>query len=82
MARLGFSSVGTRCIDIPILFRDLDAFWALFQEGDEMEAVHCRSLDAAARDTLRARLGGECGARADGSIAMIARAWGLRGVAR
>jgi SAM-dependent methyltransferase len=82
MARLGFGGVAMRGIDIPVLFQDFDAYWALFQDGEEPEATYCRSLDETARDALRARLREESGARTDGSIAMIARAWGIRGIAR
>lgn len=82
MARLGFGAIATRDIDIPVVFRDFDEYWALFADGAEPEALHCRALDATARDMLRTKLQEAVVPRPDGSLAMIARAWAVRGVAR
>lgn len=82
MARLGFSDIVRHAIDIPILFPDFDAYWALFREGEEPEATYLRSLDTTAQAALRDRLRHEVSTRSDRSIAMIARAWGIRGLAR
>ena len=77
----GLDAVETRAIDVATIFRDFDDYWTPFLGGQAPAPAYCMSLSeerrAALREALRARLP----TRADGSIALIARAWAARGAA-
>jgi SAM-dependent methyltransferase len=77
----GLDAVETRAIDVATVFRDFDDYWTPFLGGQAPAPAYCMSLSderrAALREALRARLP----IRADGGIALIARAWAARGVA-
>jgi ubiquinone/menaquinone biosynthesis C-methylase UbiE len=76
----GLTDVEVREIVVPTLFADFDDFWSPFLGGVGPAPAHLASLtpeqQAALRDAIRASLP----ARDDGSIALTARAWAVRGV--
>ncbi|HEY7902706.1 MAG TPA: class I SAM-dependent methyltransferase [Casimicrobiaceae bacterium] len=66
-------------IDVPTVFRDFDDYWSPFLGGQGPAPAYAMALDAAARDKLRDRIRADLPVRADGSIALVARAWAVRG---
>jgi SAM-dependent methyltransferase len=75
----GLESIEVFAIDIATPFASFDDYWAPFLGGQGPAPSYAMSLDAATRSRLRQRLVQRIPARADGSIAMIARAWAVRG---
>jgi SAM-dependent methyltransferase len=75
----GLVDVQTRAIDVPTVFRDFDDYWRPFLGGQAPAPGYCASLSEAARAALRERLRGTLPIAADGTIALIARAWAVRG---
>jgi hypothetical protein len=75
----GLTGVETRAIDVPTVFRDFDDYWTPFLVGQAPTPAYCMSLGEDARAELRERLREALPARPDGSIHLIARAWGVRG---
>ncbi|MBB5692053.1 class I SAM-dependent methyltransferase [Muricoccus pecuniae] len=80
-AGAGMREVAVTAIEVPTVFRDFDDYWSPFLAGGAPAPAYCLSLDeerrAALRDALRAALP----VGADGSIALSARAWAVRGTA-
>ncbi|TDD70959.1 methyltransferase domain-containing protein [Jiangella aurantiaca] len=76
----GLSDVAVRSIDIPTLFATFDDYWRPFLGGQGAAPGYLATLppsqQEAIRDAVRARLP----VAADGSIALTARAWAVRGV--
>jgi len=79
-AGAGLRSVETAAIDVPTPFADFDDYWQPFLGGQGPAPAYAMSLDEAARTRLREAIRARLPARADGSIALIARAWAVRGV--
>ena len=79
-ARVGLHGVETRAIDAPTVFRDFDDYWSPFLGGQGPAPSYTMSLDEDRRATLRERIRARLPIAADGSIALIARAWAVRGV--
>ncbi|HKE16772.1 MAG TPA: class I SAM-dependent methyltransferase [Kofleriaceae bacterium] len=77
----GMGAVEVRAIDVPTVFRDFDDYWQPFLGGQGPAPTYVSSLDAERRAALRERLRSALEARADGTIAMVARAWAVRGLA-
>jgi SAM-dependent methyltransferase len=77
----GLGAVEAAAIDTPTLFRDFDDYWQPFLGGQGPAPAYAMSLDEAARNRLRDRIRERLPVAADGSIALIARAWAARGVA-
>ena len=77
--RAGLEAVATRPIDVPTVFRDFDDYWAPFLGGQGPAPAYCMSLPQDRRLALRERLRATLPAQADGPIALIARAWAVRG---
>ena len=75
----GLAAVETRSLDVATTFRDFDDYWTPFLGGQGPAPAYCMALSedrrAALRETLRATLP----ARPDGSVALIARAWAVKG---
>ncbi len=75
----GLRDIETRPIDVPTVFKDFDDYWSPFLGGQAPAPSYAMALSeaqrAALRDTIRARLP----IAPDGSIALIARAWAVRG---
>lgn len=76
----GLAEVTLRAIDVPTLFRDFDDYWSPFLGGQGPAPGYAMSLDDARRTALRELLRSRLAASADGSIALAARAWALRGL--
>lgn len=80
LAAAGCADVATTAIDIPTVFADFEDYWSPFLGGQGPAPAYAMSLDAVAREALRARLEETLPREADGSIALTARAWAVRGV--
>jgi SAM-dependent methyltransferase len=78
-AGAGLVDVETRAIVVPTVFRDFDDFWSPFLSGDAPAPGYAMSLSEERRSTLRERLRARLPIRDDGSIALVARAWAVRG---
>ncbi len=66
-------------LTVPTGFDDFDDFWSPFLGGQGPAATYVASLDATARENLRAALERELPGDADGRIRLSARAWAVRG---
>jgi ubiquinone/menaquinone biosynthesis C-methylase UbiE len=67
-------------LEIPTRFRDFDDYWTPFEGGQGPAPGYVVSLAANERAGLRAMLSARLERAADGTIPMVARAWGARGV--
>ncbi|HTP97407.1 MAG TPA: methyltransferase domain-containing protein [Burkholderiales bacterium] len=77
--RAGLTQVEVRSIDVPTRFRDFDDYWNPFLGGQFPAPDYAMSLGETARAALRERIRSQLPIAADGSIALIARAWAVRG---
>jgi SAM-dependent methyltransferase len=75
----GLTAVETRAVDVPTVFRDFDDYWTPFLGGQGPAPGYCMGLPEARRAALRERLRARLPADADGRIALVARAWAVRG---
>jgi hypothetical protein len=75
----GLGEVEARSIVVPTLFTDFDDFWQPFLGAQGPAPAYVASLADADRDALRERLRAALPAGADGSIALSARAFAVRG---
>jgi SAM-dependent methyltransferase len=71
--------VESRAIDVPTTFRNFADYWDPFLGGQGPAPAYAMSLSDAHRMRLRDRLRSRLPTEADGSIALIARAWAVRG---
>lgn len=72
-------AVQVTAIDIPTRFDSFDDYWDPFLGGQGPAPSYATSLDEAGRSRLRERLQAQLPVAADGSIALTARAWTVRG---
>ncbi|MEM7444346.1 MAG: class I SAM-dependent methyltransferase [Pseudomonadota bacterium] len=79
-ASVDLKSVETRAIDVPTPFRDFEDFWQPFLGGQGGAPAYCASLPNEMRDKLRQTLSERLPIEPDGSIALTARAWAVRGL--
>ncbi len=77
---VGLGGVQVVPIDIETPFANFDDVWDPFLGGQGPAPTYVASLDTQARTALRQRLRHRVPIRADGSIALRARAWAVRGV--
>lgn len=75
----GLRAVATRAIDVPTVFRDFDDYWSPFLGGQGPAPTYVMSLDEERRTALREAIHARLPHAVDGSIALIARAWAVRG---
>ena len=75
----GLIAVQTRPIDAPTRFRDFDDYWGPFLGGQGPAPAYAMSLSEDHRAALRERIRAGLPIAADGSIALIARAWAVQG---
>jgi hypothetical protein len=75
----GLGEIGVRAFDVPTVFRDFDDYWTPFLGGQAPAPGYCMSLTEEGRAALRERIRSRLPIRHDGSIALIARAWAVRG---
>jgi SAM-dependent methyltransferase len=66
-------------IDVPTRFRDFDDYWEPFLGGQGPAPSYAMSLDEPSRNRLRDRIRDRLPIQPDGSVALIARAWAIRG---
>jgi SAM-dependent methyltransferase len=76
----GLRQVETRAIDAPTVFRDFDDYWTPFLSGQGPASGYAMSLSDQQRTALRESLRGRLPTASDGSIALIARAWAVKGM--
>ena len=81
-AGAGLVGVETRAIDVPTVFADFDDYWSPFLGGQGPAPSYVASLHEDRRHELASRLRERLPAGADGSIALVARAWAVRGTRR
>jgi SAM-dependent methyltransferase len=74
--------VDVRAIDIETRFADFDDCWSPFLGGTGPAPAYAMSLDERKRKALRERIRAALPTAADGSIALVARAWAARGTKR
>lgn len=77
--RAGLLHVEARPIDIPTGFRDFDDYWSPFLGGQGPAPGYAVSLDQSRQTALKERIRSRLPISEDGSIRLIARAWGVRG---
>jgi len=75
----GLRRVETRAIDISTVFRDFDDYWSPFLRGGAPAPQYATSLSEARRAELRELIRSRLPVAADGSIALTARAWAVKG---
>jgi SAM-dependent methyltransferase len=78
-ADAGLTGVERRSIVTPLAFRDFDDLWEPFLGAQGPAPAYVAGLPDAARDALRERLRASLPVAADGSIALRARAFAVRG---
>lgn len=71
--------IEVRAIEAPTLFRDFDDYWSPFLGGQGPAPGYVKSLSNEQREALEKRLRMTLPARPDRMIALIARAWSIRG---
>ena len=79
--RAGIRDAAVRSLEIPVVFRHFDDFWAPFLGGQGPAAGYLMSLAAERRDRLRDLARSRVPIRADGTIELSARAWAAAGIA-
>lgn len=67
-----------RAIDVPTPFSSFDEYWEPFLGGQGPAPAYAMSLVESERSALRERLRSTLPVRADGSLALVARAWAIR----
>lgn len=77
----GLQSVECTSIEVPTLFKDFDDYWTPFTLGAGPAPGYCTSLASEPQERLRRKLKDSIPTRDDGSIALKAKAWALKGVA-
>lgn len=75
----GLRNVEVRSLGVPTHFRDFDDYWTPFLGGQFPAPDYARSLSEEGRAALRDRIREALPNDDDGSIKLIARAWGVRG---
>jgi SAM-dependent methyltransferase len=76
----GLSAIAVRPIVVPTNFQNFDAYWAPFLGKQGPAPTYLASLGPETREKIRAALQARVPAAADGSIALTAQAWVVRGV--
>ncbi|MEZ4661963.1 MAG: methyltransferase domain-containing protein [Caldilineaceae bacterium] len=77
--RAGFVNIEAVSIEINMIFQNFDDYWQPFLGGQGPAPSYVQHLDASAKTELRDAVYERLPIRADGSIAMPARAWATRG---
>jgi SAM-dependent methyltransferase len=75
----GLEAVQVAPLDVPTHFADFDDYWQPFLGGQGPAPAYAMSLTEEARSALRERIRARLGA---GAIALVARAWAVRGTAK
>jgi len=77
--RAGLGGVEAKPIDVDTVFRDFDDYWTPFLGAQGPAPGYAMSLDAERRAALRDAIRAALPVSGDGSIALVARAWAVRG---
>jgi SAM-dependent methyltransferase len=77
--KAGLVEIKGTAIDVPTPFANFEDYWQPFLGGQGPAPAYVMSLDGKARERLRESLEKRIPTAADGSIAMTARAWAVRG---
>jgi SAM-dependent methyltransferase len=77
-ASAGLGRAEVTPIDIPTRFESFDDYWQPFLGGQGPAPAYAMSLDESRRAQLRDRLRDRLPRDADGSIALVARAWAVK----
>lgn len=75
----GLVDVAGRAVDVPTRFADFDDYWAPFLGGQGAAPAYVATLDGDRRAAIREGLRQRLPVAGDGSIALVARAWAVRG---
>jgi len=75
----GLKKVEVQAIDVPTVFRDFDDYWLPFLGGQGPAPGYVKSLNNEQRTVLEGRLRAMLPVSSDGTIALIGRAWSVRG---
>ena len=75
----GLAEVTVEPVDVPTTFRDFDDYWSPFLGGQGPAPAYVMSLSEDRRAQLRELLRSRLPAQKDGTIALTARAWAVRG---
>jgi SAM-dependent methyltransferase len=75
----GLDRAAVTAIDIPTPFASFEDYWRPFLGGQGPAPAYAMSLDDGARTLLRERLRSSIPVQPDGSLALSARAWAVRG---
>jgi len=75
----GLSSVAVRAIEISTIFQDFGDYWEPFLGKQGAAPTYLAAFGAETRDRIREALRARLVPAADGSIALSARAWAVRG---
>jgi SAM-dependent methyltransferase len=78
----GLREVSVVSLEVPTRFAGFDDYWQPFLGGQGPAPAYTMSLTEDARARLRERIRSRVAGQPDGSIAMTARAWGVRGRVR
>ena len=78
--KVGLKEIETRPIDIDTHFKDFDDFWNPFLGGQGPAPTYAMSLSEGKRAELREKIREGLPFAEDGSIPLIARAWGIKGI--
>jgi SAM-dependent methyltransferase len=79
-AGAGLDGVEVRAIDVPTVFRDFDDYWTPFLGGQGPAPGYAMSLSEERRGALREQIRAALPIGPDGAIALVARAWAVRGM--
>jgi SAM-dependent methyltransferase len=76
----GLNQVETCPLEVETHFKDFDDYWNPFLGGQAPAPGYCMSLSEERRAQLRERIRAGLPFALDGSIPLVARAWGVRGL--
>jgi len=75
----GLNAVEVAPIDVPTHFKDFDDYWLPFLGAQGSVAKYLRGLSDETRNTIRDHLQQRLPTTSDGGIALVARAWAVKG---
>lgn len=78
----GLDEVTVQAIDVPTVFEDFEAYWSPFLGAVGPAPAYVAALEPEARERLREQIRVSLPVEPDGSIHLIARAWGVRATCR
>ena len=76
---VGLRTLSVRAIEIPTVFRDFDDYWTPFLGKQGAAPTYLAALDSERHERIREVLRARLVPSADGSIALVAKAWGVQG---